>query len=791
MAGAFCLGAIAGNLFAAQFAVLPAAPDMPAEVRAQIETAWSRLPAQYQPRTRHAHPDGMPVFANRLLLESSPYLLQHAHNPVNWYPWGDAAFAQAQLTGQPILISIGYSSCHWCHVMAEESYADLKIAEFINAHFIAVKVDREVHPEVDAIYLLAAQLAGSGGGWPLHAFLTPDGKPFFGLTYLPPAEFSSVLDAVIHNWTQEREKLLFLANQITQTMQMFETPQAAAVEIGKPQIRQVIAELVAIEEEADGFPPASASFPLEAEMLLLLDAAARQRNAEALRLAENRLQNMAFGGIHDHIGGGFHRYTIDGEWQVPHFEKMLYNQAHIGRSYLYAYLLTGAALYRQTVESTLDYVLREMTSDNGLFYAATDAASEGEEGKYFVWSLDEIAQVTGADFELIARHYGATAAGNHAGGNVLHVDRDGSDRAAQAGLTPSDYAQRVAAATEKMRVFRERRIKPFRDEKVITTWNAAFITTLAKVGAAFDNARYLKAAVTAAESLWQSNQDAAQLYRFQIEGQPQEPAILRDYAYFVQALLAIYDATAKAKWLQRAEQLMNMAIMHLWDLERGGFFSVKLADAAGQIVRRKDRLDEALPAGNSVAALALAQLSQRTGNQLYARYAQQIFDVFAGEISEIPTSFPYMLRAFEEFSSGAVFQHDYFAFGQGRAAVTAAGRQDDGISATVTLALQPGWHVQASEVPLASLTPTSIQLATANWEVAEVAFPPAKTLRIESLDTSLSVWSDQARIPVTLRGEAAPLSMPIIRLDLQACNDEVCLLPESILLEIPYAAITD
>ncbi len=786
-----CLFAGASSVLAARFEALPNASDMPDEVRAQIEAAWSQPPVQHQPRTRHSRPDGTPVYANRLLLESSPYLLQHAHNPVNWYPWGDAAFAQAQLTGRPIVISIGYSSCHWCHVMAEESYADLKLAKFINEHFIAIKVDREVHPEVDAIYLLAAQLSGSSGGWPLHAFLTPDGKPFFGLTYLPPAEFSSVLEAVIHNWTYEREKLLFLADQITRTMQMFETPQTAEAEIGKPQIQQIIAELAAIEEQADGFPPASASFPLEAEMLLLLDAAARERNAKALSLVEKRLQDMAFGGIHDHVGGGFHRYAIDGEWQVPHFEKMLYNQAHIGRSYLYAYLITGAALYRQTVEKTLDYVLREMTGETGLFYAATDAASEGEEGKFFVWSLDEIAQVTGDDFELIVQHYGATAAGNHTGGNVLFVDRDGGDRAAQAGLTPSEYAQKVAAATEKMRLFREQRVKPFRDEKVITAWNAAFITTLAQAAAALDSAAYLSAAAAAAESLWQSNRDTVQLYRFQIEGQPQEPAMLRDYAYFAQALLAVYDASGEVKWLQRAEQLMNMSLMHLWDAERGGFFSVKSADAAGQIVRRKDRMDDALPAGNSVAALALVQLSQRTGNQLYARYAQQIFDVFAGEISEIPTSFPYMLRAFEEFSDGAVFQPDYFAFGQATAAVTAAGRQDNGISATVTLELNPGWHVQASEVPLAALTPASIQLATADWEVTEVSFPAAKTLSIESLDTPLLVWSDQVRIPIELRGHASPLSMPIIRLELQACNDEICLLPESILLEIPYAAITE
>ena len=794
-AAAMALFMAAGNFGtsqASQLTPLPHAIAMSSELDAAIRAKWEQSRLNAPVRSKHRNDDGSAKFANRLILEQSPYLNQHAHNPVNWFPWGQEAFEIAKSTNRPVLLSIGYSSCHWCHVMEDESYDDLEIAEFLNRNFVAIKVDREIHPDVDAIYLLAVQVMGSSGGWPLHAFLTPDGKPYLGMTYLPPKEFVEALEAVVKTWRGDEQALIQLAGQITGLIESFEDHRLADVEVGEVQIEQIVTELARIEDEADGFPPAQSSFPNEAELLMLLDWAARDRNDEALRLAENRLRAMALGGIRDHVGGGFHRYTIDGDWMTPHFEKMLYNQAHIARAYLYAYSISANPLYLRAVEDTLDYVLRDMTSKDGLFFSAQDADSGGHEGAFYVWSLNEIREAVGDDdYELTVRHYGATETGNFVSGNILFIENSINDGAEHFGLSQSEYLSRVKQATGKMRAYRELRDKPFLDEKSITAWSGAVVTTLAEASALFPHKPYLESALRAGQRMWEAGMDEnGTLYRIVVNGVRTERGKLNDYAYFIQALTALYDASSEAVWLERAQQLADDMVALFWDQQKGGFFSVAADESQGLIVRQKDRFDDALPAANAVAALALTRLYKRSGNQLYERYAQSAFSVFGGEIFSIPSSFPYTLKALQELRNGAVYRQEHIAWGNGTADIRVTAISDDSLNAVIELDLGERWHVQADEVTDESLTATKVKAATDDWELTDIQFPSAKPLTVESLDFPLSVWSGEVRIGVELSGKASPTTMPIIAVELQACNDEVCLFPEDILLEIPYSEAT-
>lgn len=773
--------------FAAEFVPLPGADEMPAETQAAIKLAWEIRNPKDAIRSRHLREDGTPLYANRLLAELSPYLNQHAHNPVNWYPWGNEAFAAAANRDLPVLVSIGYSACHWCHVMEEESYDNLEIATFLNEHYVAVKVDRETSPDIDELYLLAVQIMGGYGGWPLHVFITAEGKPFLGMTYVPPAEFEAVLKDVHQVWMEKRSEVENLASLITDEIQAFGLRSGANVELGRQQIEQFIAELDEQDRMIDEFSPPTSSFPSETELFLLLDAALRYEDKTALRLAEKRLTGMALGGIRDHIGGGFHRYTIDNEWLVPHFEKMLYNQAHLARAYLIAYGLTGKALYRRVAEQTLDYVLRDMRDANGAFWSATDADSEGEEGLYFIWTPAEIVEAVGADAEFVIEHYGVTEAGNFAGANILHLAETPEAQALALGTDVAEYLARLTPAVEKMRMVRERREKPYLDDKIITAWNAMMITTLARSESLHPDGRYLKAAVKAAEYLWDRLWDASntRLYRIQRKGQLGEVGKLKDYAYFAEALLTLYDETAEVEWLNRGQTLVNAMLTQFWDRERGGFFSVGEDEAEGLIVRHKDRFDEALPSGNSVAARSLAMLYQRTGKRIYARTFELLFQAFGGEIAQIPTSYSYAMNALEEFRGGSVGPREYAASGNAKVAFDVVEELEGRVRATVTIDLADGWHIQSDQPLAENLFATRLSSASENWPITHAAYPPAEEINLSFQDNPLSVWSGTVEIPVEFDSLSKPDSVMQLDVRLQACNDEVCLLPETVRLEMP------
>ncbi len=776
---------------ASGFHPLPGAGELPPEIISEIESAWSQgEPGEI--RSQHLQADGTPKYANRLLLEKSPYLRQHAHNPVNWFPWGDPAFDEAKRRGVPVLLSIGYSSCHWCHVIEEESYDDEQVAGYLNQNFVAVKVDRESNPEVDELHMLAIQIMGRSGGWPLHMFLTPDREPFVGMTYEPKEAFVQILLRVHEVWTRDREVIRSAASEITRHLQGYVDTSATKVNIGRAEIKGVIAQLIEEEKSRDEFTVPTPRFPSEVELFLLLEAAIRYRDADALALAEKRLVDMAFGGIRDHVGGGFHRYTVDSEWLVPHFEKMLYNQAQIARAFLYAYEITGKPLYRRVAVQTLEYVLRDMTDGDGVFYSATDADSEGEEGRFFVWTLDQIREAAGEHGQFVIDHYGATDEGNFEGVNILHVPISPEKRALAMQTGVDEYLERLGTATEHMRVYRDRREHPFVDRKIITAWNALMITTLSEASRITGDARYRNAAVRAASRIWNDHRgDNGDLDRIKIDGQLTEPGKLRDHAYFLQALVSLYDLTGDGIWLDRSEQLAADLLRLFWDIRRGGLYSTAANDSRGLIVRTKDRFDDALPSGNSVAAKSLSKLYHRTGNKLYSTRAKQIFQAFGNDLKLAPSSWVYALTAIQEHQHSSAGMYDYAASGHAKVSLSFSSVSDASVSATVEIVLDDGWHVQSDSPAAENLIGTRVSTSDDRWTLVSAVYPPPEMLSTAFQSDPITVWSDTVQVKVQLDHDGPDMSQfgPVIEVLLQACDDKLCLLPETVKLEIPIGAI--
>ncbi|MCX8049853.1 MAG: thioredoxin domain-containing protein, partial [Methylohalobius sp.] len=441
---------------------LPGAGAHAPDLKYALCTALAAKGSSYRPRTRHLNPDGSPRYLNRLLLEPSPYLLQHAHNPVDWHPWGAEAFAKAQLEDKPIFLSSGYSTCHWCHVMEEECFEDEEIAALLNRYFVAVKLDREQRPDVDSLYMHAVQLLTGHGGWPLSVFLTPDGKPFFGGTYFPPESFKQLLLQITDAWAKRRAEIEAQADRVMEAIvSIHATGQGGAMDT--KQIQNAIAEILSQFDPRHGGFGTAPKFPNEPWLCLLIDELWRSYDSNVHEVVTKTLTSMALGGIYDQIGGGFHRYSVDSAWQVPHFEKMLYNQAQLSRIYAQAHLLTGDRFFARVAQQTFDYVLRELTAPEGGFYAATDADSEGEEGRFFLWTPAQIkAVLPDEEAELAILAFGVTERGNFEGRNVLHLLAPPSELASRQQMGEEELLRRLDGICQKLYAERVRRIPPLR-----------------------------------------------------------------------------------------------------------------------------------------------------------------------------------------------------------------------------------------------------------------------------------------------------------------------------------------
>ena len=597
---------------------------------------------------------------NRLSHETSPYLLQHAHNPVDWYPWGEEAFAKAKTEDKPVLLSVGYSACHWCHVMERESFEDETIAAQMNRDFINIKVDREERPDVDAIYMTAVQLLTGQGGWPMTMFLTPDGTPFFGGTYFPPVDrygyagFPRVLEAVATAWKSQRGELeqqaqdilkqLKRGNDLSQgTQPMMLTP-----DILESAFRRLSQQF---DPQNGGFGNAP-KFPQPANLDFLLRFHARSQRQEPLAMVEKTLQRMALGGIYDQLGGGFHRYSTDSVWLVPHFEKMLYDNAQLAQTYARCYQVTGKSFYRGVAEETLEYVLREMTGPEGGFYSAQDADSEGEEGKFFVWTPQEITEILGErEAALFGEFYDVQPEGNWEGHNILHVVKDAAEVAREFGLSVQEAAEILDRSRLKLFEVRTQRVKPGLDDKVLTAWNGLMLAAFAECAAIFDRDDFRQAAVRNAEFVLTSlrRADAAgelRLLRTYRQGTAKLNAYLEDYAFYADGLLRLYEATFDLRWLAEARNLIGQMLHYFWDEEEGGFFATS-SDHETLIQRPKDWDDNATPSGNSVALDVLLRYAALTGQETYAEKARQVLRKLTPVMQQHPYGFARLLGALD------------------------------------------------------------------------------------------------------------------------------------------------
>lgn len=596
---------------------------------------------------------------NRLADEQSPYLLQHKDNPVDWYPWGEEAFAAAAEADKPIFLSIGYSTCHWCHVMEHESFEDTTVAALMNEHFISIKVDREERPDIDNIYMTVCQMMTGSGGWPLTILMTPDKRPFFAGTYFPKeSRFNrmgmvDLVPRIGNMWREDREKLLSAADQVVGHLQNAFSP-AGTEELTEETLKSAFAQfLQRFDDEHGGFE-GRMKFPTAHNLSFLLRYHKRTGDPTALMMVEKTLQAMRKGGIYDHVGFGFHRYATDSEWLLPHFEKMLYDQAINAMAYLEAYQVTGNEGYARTAREIFTYVLRDMTSPEGGFYSAEDADSEGEEGKFYVWSEEEVNAILGeADGELYCDIYNFAEGGNfreestghQTGMNIPHLTSSLGDLAQKRGATAKEFRAQLDVIRQKLFDVRKKRIHPLKDDKILTDWNGLMIAALAKGAQALDEPSYAEAAKNAAdfvlENLRERNGRLLKRYR---QGKASLPAHLEDYAFFSWGLLEMYEATFDVKYLDESLRLASLMTDLFWD-EDGGAFFFTADDGEEQIVRTKELYDGAIPSGNSVAALVLLRLGRITGNSDYDAKAATIGKVFSGKVKQAPTGYTQLLSA--------------------------------------------------------------------------------------------------------------------------------------------------
>jgi uncharacterized protein YyaL (SSP411 family) len=592
--------------------------------------------------------------ANRLASETSPYLLQHKDNPVDWYPWGEEALKRAREEDKPVLLSVGYSACHWCHVMERESFEDDETARMMNEHFVNVKVDREERPDIDSIYMAAVQALTHHGGWPMTVFLTPDGAPFYGGTYFPPIpsrgmpSFQQILLSVVDAYENRREEVLQNAQAVRDYLQastaaVMPEAESAGIELLD---RAAGALLSQLDRRFGGFGGAP-KFPQAMNLEVLLRHHHRTGERSALDGVELTCRQMANGGIYDQLGGGFSRYSVDAYWLVPHFEKMLYDNALLSRLYLETYQATGDAFYRRIAEETLDYVLRDMTSEEGGFYSAEDADSEGEEGKFYVWTPGELETVLDPEeASLAARYWDVTERGNFEGKNILHVARPPEAVADEFGLSSEELWARIATIRAKLFAVREERVRPGRDEKILAAWNGLMLRSFALAARVTGRGDYREAAIENATFMVEKLKEDGRIHRSYKDGRARFNGYLEDYAMVADGLVALYEATFETRWLVEADALLDAVSELFWDEEKRAFYDTP-ADHEELVTRPRDVYDNATPSGTSVATEVLLELALFLDRSDYRQRAEDVLDELAGGMEKVPSGFGRLLCALD------------------------------------------------------------------------------------------------------------------------------------------------
>ncbi|MCS7225086.1 MAG: DUF255 domain-containing protein [Armatimonadetes bacterium] len=744
--------------------------------------------------------------ANRLAYETSPYLLQHKDNPIHWLPWGDEAFEIAKKLDRPIFLSIGYSTCHWCHVMERESFENEEIAAILNKNFIAIKVDREERPEVDEAYMKAVLLfTGGHGGWPMSLFLTPDGLPFFGGTYFPPDAFRRILLEVSRLWKEERQRVMEAARSAAEAAAaelsfVAEDPKA----LDEKTLRMAEEALLRATDKVNGGFGRAPKFPPHPTLEFLLNRYEKTQRLPLWEVIHLTLTKMALGGIYDHIGGGFHRYSVDEKWLVPHFEKMLYDNAQLAALYSRAYYLAGDELFLQVARETFEFVLREMTSPDGAFYSALDAESpvtEGghkEEGAFYLWTPEQVLSLLGPEEgRLFCKIYGITEEANfvnpHTGyrGSIPNLLQGPlTTQARLVGLSEQQLKEKVVRWKETLRSARERRPRPFRDEKILISWNGLMISAFAQGYHFLREKQYCEAAVQAAEFLWKAAGGAqGSLVHTIQEGKPKIPAFLDDYAFLAAAFLDLYQATKDPVWVERAEKLAEKMMEELWDDKAGGFwFSQRRADL---FAVSKPSVDGSEPSGNGKAVQVLLRLAAIKGNSAFRQKARETLETFGGLMSKVPRACPSLLTGLDL----------WLAHQQGPIPTLEPVRVSlvpqrlklvEGQPASLSLILQiaPGWHIYGPKA-VKNFIPTTVTLSSSETGLELVAtyFPEPEVVRLPFLSEPVAVYQGRVEIGLQIRGEKEGSYIAKITCRFQPCDDKACLSPQEKTVSLPVMVV--
>ena len=784
----------------------------------------------YAAEDSHSHeaalknPDGTWKWTNALIGETSPYLLLHAHNPVDWYPWGPEALERAKAENKPIFLSVGYSTCYWCHVMERKVFSDPEIADLMNASFINIKVDREERPDIDEIYMTATQIMTGSGGWPNSVFLTPDLLPFFGGTYFPPEDsrgrpgFPRVLNALHEVWTNQQADVIAQAEKITEVI-IQATAAVPAANRETALDRQLISAAVkALQSKYDaaygGFGGAP-KFPSPTNLELLLSEYQREPSESMLEMVTNTLDKMAYGGMYDQIGGGFHRYSVDAKWLVPHFEKMLYDNALLAKVYLHTYQLTKNPLYRRVAEEIFRFVSREMTSAEGGFYSALDAEVDAEEGKSYLWTKAQIQEVLGKkDAKLFMQVYGVDRGSNFEGGtNILYLPVPLSSVAQSLKKSEDDLHSQLQPLKAKLLAAREKRKQPLLDTKVIVSWNGLMIDAFAYGYQVIGDQRYRDVAENAARfNLKYLRSADGQLMRTYRDGVAKYNGYLDDYAFLVRGLLGLHQATGAETWLAEAKSLTDTMNRLFWDDKDGGFYFT-LANQKHLVVRTKNPYDSALPSGNAVAVNNLLTLAQLVGEKDYLDKAEKTLQRFAGLMEQSPRAFMHMLFGTNRYlstdwtkvrtghpeQSNQLGEINPFGLPKAQQAlpsedevlrlVAALPSKADILSRNafdveVQLELGEGWHINANPSSSDLLIPTTVSVSSdAAVEILSVTYPKGKPFHAAFSETPISVYEGNITVTMKLKlkpGETIEKAFPLnIDVHYQACDAHRCLAPST------------
>ena len=776
------------------------------------------------------NPDGTWKWTNRLSGETSPYLLLHAHNPVDWYPWGSEALERAKAENKPIFLSVGYSTCYWCHVMERKVFSHPDIADQMNKMFINIKVDREERPDLDDIYMTATQIVTGSGGWPNSVFLTPDLLPFYAGTYFPPEDsiggrpgFPKVLNAIHDAWVNRKEEVIAQAERITEVIR-----RATGGGLNSDDDTPLDGKLIASAEKylrdrynaAYGGFDSAPKFPSPTNLEFLISS----NDDSVLKMVTHTLDMMAYGGIYDQIGGGFHRYSVDAKWLVPHFEKMLYDNGQLAKVYLQTYQLTADPLYRRIADEIFAFIFREMTSPEGGFYSALDAETDAEEGKYYVWTETEIRESIGeADSKLFMKVYGVDKGPNFEGEtNILYLPVSIASVAHTENSSEAKILGTIEPLKAKLLKVREKRERPLLDTKIIVSWNGLMIDALAHGYEVLGDARYRDAAEQAADFiLTKLKKPDGRLMHTYRDGVVKYDGYLDDYAFFVRGLLSLYQATGERRWLREAKALTDTMLGLFRDDSGGGFFFT-LAAQEHLLVRTKKPYDSAIPSGNSVAANNLLNLALLTGDRNYLDQAESTLQSFAGIMAQAPGGFMHMHLALNRYlstdwtkveqtnkSKSAQFGLDtkkengvdLFTLpkdfnnpitppSEARLVdCSASVASDNPFNVTVQLKVAKGWHINANPPGQEGLIPTTVSVAPdAPVEIVSVNYPKGESVHFDFSDESLAVYTGDITIQVKLkpkpdisREEAFPVQL---ELRYQACNDTQCLPPATSMIQL-------